>query len=217
MQADQWHDRWRSGRIGFHSSEIARPLKRHWQSLGLPHGSAVFVPFCGKSLDLLWLRDQKHDVVGVELSEIAVESFLNENGIEARRIVGEVFSEYHAPGLHLLAGDLFRLAPQVLTRCTAVYDRAALIALPAGLRRDYAIKLAQLTAPGTQTLLVTLEYPPHELQGPPFSVDSDEVNSLYSKHHDIQLLDRADIWASDPLRTRGVSSLHEVCYRLTRL
>src|ERR1700678_2469778 len=119
MLADQWHARWRSGRIGFHSSEVACPLIQHWPMLSLPRSSTVFVPLCGKSLDLLWLRDQQHNVVGLELSEIAVESFFAENGIGARRTVGKVFSEYRAPGLRLLSGDLLELTPQMLEGCTA--------------------------------------------------------------------------------------------------
>ena len=216
MQADQWHERWRSGRIGFHSDEVARPLMRFWPTFNLTVGSSVFVPLCGKSLDLLWLLDQGHNVVGVELSEIAVESFFCENGIGARRVIGDVFTEYRAPGLRLLCGDLFRMTPQLLEGCTVVYDRAALIALPPELQSDYAVKVAQLTPPGTQTLLITLEYPQHEMRGPPFSVDFDAVNRVYSKHHDMRTLDRADIWGMDPLRTRGITRLHEVCYCLTR-
>ena len=131
--------------------------------------------------------------------------------------MGEAFSEYRAPGLRLLNGDLFQLTPQMLESCTAVYDRAALIALPPELQSDYARKLAQLTAPSTQTLLITLEYPQHEMRGPPFSVDSPVVNRLFSAHHKIRVLEQADILASDPLRARGITRLHEICYHLTRL
>jgi thiopurine S-methyltransferase len=217
MQTDQWHERWRSGRIGFHLSEVAPTLTQFWPTLRLPPGSTVFVPFCGKSLDLLWLHDRRHSVVGVELSEIAVESFFTENGIEARRVVSQGFIEYRAPGLRLFCGDLFNLSAEMLESCSAVYDRAALIAMPPELQNDYAAKLAQLTATGTQTLLVTVEYPQEEMRGPPFSADFGVVNGLYSMHHDIQVLDRADIWATDPLRGRGITRLYEVCYRLTRM
>jgi thiopurine S-methyltransferase len=167
MQADQWHERWRSGRIGFHSGEVARP-------------------------------------------------FFSENGIRARRVIRDAFTEYRAPGLRLLCGDLFHLTPQLLEGCTAVYDRAALIALPLELQGDYALKVAQLTSRGTQTLLITLEYPQHEMRGPPYSVDSDAVDRLCSAHQDICELERVDIWASDPLRSRGITQLGQVCYHLTQ-
>lgn len=217
MEADRWHERWRSGRIGFHQKEVARPLRHLWPRLNLPPGSTVFVPLCGKSLDLLWLRNQGYNVVGLELSEIAVEGFFAENGISARRYARRHFNEYLANGLRLLQADLFELTPQILEPVAAVYDRASLIAMPPALQGRYARKLAELTAAGTQTLLTTLEYPQQEMAGPPFSVDSASVNGLYAAHHQVQEFDRADILASDPLRSRGISQLHEVGYRLTRL
>jgi len=217
VQADQWQHRWQSGRIGFHQNEVARPLTQFWPRLNLPPGSTVFVPLCGKSLDLLWLRDQHHDVVGLELSEIAVEGFFTENGVSARRHTRHHFNEYIATGLRLLQGDFFELTPQILEPVAAVYDRASLIAMPPELQGPYAEKLADLAPAGTQTLLVSLEYPRHEMAGPPFSVDSLSVTRLYSAHHKVRELDRADILASDPLRSRGITRLHEVCYLLTRL
>lgn len=217
MHADQWHERWRSGRTGFHSTEVARPLRQFWSTLKVPRGSGVFVPFCGKSLDLLWLRNQQHRVIGVELSEIAVESFLTGNGILACRDARLRFNEYIAPNLRILQGDFFQLAPEMLGPIGAIYDRASLIAMPPEMQAPYAQKLTELSPAGTETLLVTLEYPQREMSGPPFSVDSLSVNRLYSAHHRVQEVDRADILASDPLRERGVSRLHEVSYRLSRL
>jgi thiopurine S-methyltransferase len=218
VQADFWHARWRDGRIGFQQSTIAPSLTEYWPMLDLPHGSPVFVPLCGKSLDLLWLRDRQHSVVGVELSAVAVESFFMENAILAGRAAGKDFDEFHAPGLRLLCGDFFQLTPQMLDTCVAVYDRAALIAWPPEFWTRYVEKIAQLTASGSQTLLITLEYPQAQMPGPPFSVDGAAVNRLYSAHHEIRLLNRADILASDPkLQARGITSLHEVCYHLTRL
>jgi thiopurine S-methyltransferase len=217
VEAAEWQQRWRSGRIGFHRNEVALSLSQFWPRLNLPLGSSVFVPLCGKSLDLLWLAARPHEVVGLELSEIGLESFFMENGVLARRQTCQGFNEYTAPGLRLLQGDFFELTPQILEPVAAIYDRASLIALPEEWRGRYVEKLAEITAPGTQTLLVTLEYPQREMAGPPFSVDSLSVNRLYSAHHKIQELDRADILASDPLRSRGITRLHEVHYHLTRL
>ena len=216
MESDHWQRRWQSGRIGFHQNEVARPLTQFWRHLSLPRGSTVFVPLCGKSLDLLWLRDQKHDVVGLELSEIAVEGFFTENGVLARRRAPHHFNEYIASGLRVLQGDIFKLTPQILEPVAAIYDRASLIAMPPDLQGPYVGKIAELTPAGTQTLLVSLEYPQHEMAGPPFSVDFLSVTRLYSAHHKIQELDRSDILASDALRSRGITRLHEVCYHLTR-
>jgi thiopurine S-methyltransferase len=218
VQPEFWHERWRTGQIGFHQSATDRNLARHWRVLDLHGGSRVFVPLCGKSLDMLWLRDQGHEVVGVELSATALESFCMENGIPARRRVQRGFDVYQAPKFQLFRGDFFALTPADLGEVAAVYDRAALISWAPELRAPYARHLAALLHPGTQMLLVSLEYPQSQMSGPPFSLMSEEVERLYLPHFKIQEISRQDILAAETwLRARGVKQLSEVCYRMVRL
>ncbi len=218
MQSEFWHDRWQRGQIGFHLPEVHWCLRSHWSGLGVAGTGRVFVPLCGKSVDLLWLRDRAQGVVGVELSAIAVQAFCAENGIPARRRPGASFDLYEAPKLELLCGDFFALAPDPLANITAVYDRAALISWTAGLRESYALHMAELTPSGVQTLLVTMEFPQRQKAGPPFSIPSAEVDRLYSDRYAIEELARHDILATEPrMRAAGVTELFEVCYRLTRL
>ncbi len=218
MQPDFWHDRWRTAQTGFHRSSVDDNLIQHWRDLSLPKAAHVLVPLCGKSLDLLWLRDQGHAVVGVELSDIALQAFFAENGVAARRRTLPHFDLYEAESLECFRGDLFELTPERLGQVGAVYDRASLISWAPEQRDRYAQHLVALTATGTQTLLVTLEYPQTEMKGPPFSVGSEEVHRLYSRHHSIHELARRDVLGNEPrMRARGVSSLTEVCYRITRL
>jgi thiopurine S-methyltransferase len=217
MQPEFWRDRWRTGQIGFHRTQIDRYLREHWPELGLVPTSRVFVPLCGKSQDLLWLRDRGHSVVGVELSDIALQAFCMENGIPARRRTTPDFDLYEAPNLELFCGDFFALTPVNLRNIAAVYDRAALISMTPDLRERYARHMATLTPAGAETLLITLEYPQAQAAGPPFSVPTAEVERLYADHHAIQELSRQDVLASEPkMRARGVTELFEVCYRLTR-
>ena len=218
MQPDFWNRRWQTGQIGFHQSAVDRHLKRYWPDLGLAGGSRVFVPLCGKSLDLLWLQEQHESVTGVELSAVALESFCVEHGVPARRRVLEQFDVYEASNLRLYRGDFFALTPQLLGPVSAVFDRAALISWAPELRAAYVAHLTALTSPGTQTLLVTTEYAQSQMAGPPFSVSADEVDRLYARSHAIQWLFREDVLANEPrLRSRGLTQLREVCYRLTRL
>jgi thiopurine S-methyltransferase len=218
LQPEFWHDRWRKGQIGFHQSAVDRHLPRYWPDLGLAAASRVFVPLCGKSLDLLWLRERGHAVVGIDLSAVALESFWMENGIAAKRRTLDDLEVYEAANLQLYSGDLFALTPQLLGPVSAVYDRAALIAWTPEQRAAYVAHITMLTTPGTQTLLITMEYTQAEMAGPPFSVGADDVESLYAQHHSIRALDRQDILANEArLRSRGLTQLHEACYRLTRL
>jgi thiopurine S-methyltransferase len=213
-----WDARWRSGQIGFHQSAVDRHLEKYWPQLGLDGHGRVFVPLCGKSLDLLWLLEREHSVVGVELSALALESFCTEHGIPARRRMLDHFDVYEAAGLELYRGDFYELSRDILGSFTAVYDRAALISWKPKLRARYVAHMTALTSPGTQTLLITMEYSQAQMTGPPFCVAADEVEHLYARDHAIEVLAKDDVLANEPrLRSRGVTELHEVCYRLTRL
>lgn len=222
MEPQFWLTRWRNGQIGFHQTEVDRSLQRYWTSLGLARAgsgksSRVFVPLCGKSLDLLWLRDQGHFVTGVELSATALEAFCAENGIPAwRRPLGD-FDEYEAEGLSLFRGDFFGLTPSLLGDIDAIYDRAALISWTAELRPAYVARIAVLSHPATPMLLIALEYDQPQMQGPPFCVAREEIERLYSPDFEIRELGRRDILDSEPrMRSRGLTALSEVCYHLVR-
>ncbi|GAC1502528.1 MAG: thiopurine S-methyltransferase [Steroidobacteraceae bacterium] len=218
MRPEFWHARWRAGQTGFHQSKVDRNLEEHWPQLGVASSSRAFVPLCGKSLDLLWLIERGHCVAGVELSAVALESFCMEHGIPAKRRTQDSFDIYESARLELYRGDFFALTPTLLGAVSAVYDRAALTSWPPELREAYALHMAALTNPATQTLLVTLEYPQEQMSGPPFSVGAAEVARLYAPTHEVRQLSKNDVLANEAkFRARGVRQLHEVCYRLTRL
>jgi thiopurine S-methyltransferase len=218
VQPDFWLDRWRSAQIGFHQAAVDRHLKAYWPLLKLPAHSRVFVPLCGKSLDLMWLRTLGHEVIGVELSPVALESFLMEHGIPARRQVLGCFDVYEADGFRLFCGDYFKLTPALLGSVSAVYDRAALISWTPAARESYVRHLTSLTSPGTRTLLITVEFPPEQMQGPPFPLTRDAIENLYAGHYSIEELGRHEILELEPrLKARGLTELREVCYRMTRL
>ncbi len=209
MDPDFWLARWEAGQIGFHRDEINPLLVRHWDALGTPRGGTVFVPLCGKSRDMAWLAARGHRVVGVELSPLAVRDFFAEHGLEPRVERGRVHVRHEAEGITLLLGDYFDLEPDDLGPVAAVYDRAALIALPQAMRPRYAAHMARL-APGVPILLITLEYPEDEMEGPPFSVSPDEVAALYGSQWEMTPLAAMPVLDENPhLREKGLSALTE--------
>ena len=217
MEPEFWLDRWSQGRIGFHQAHVDRLLQQYWAALDIDEGSRVLVPLCGKSLDLLWLRDRGHEVIGVELSEVATEAFFPENGVPGRRRKLAKFDRYEASQLTLFRGDLFDLTSVLLGDVSAIYDRAALISWAPKLRVAYVEHLTAITRKGTSILLITLEYPQAQRYGPPFSLEFAELDRLYSKNYSVEELARRDVLGGAPkMGDKGISSMSEVCYRLVR-
>jgi len=212
-----WHERWESGRIGFHLDRVHPGLLKHWPQLEVASRAPVFVPLCGKSLDLAWLAGEGHPVTGIELSDIAIRDFFSESGHAPSVTTDPPFTIYSAAGISLLQGDFFALQRRQLPHVAAVYDRAALIALPPAMRGNYAQHLATLIAPGSVVLLITVEYDQREMAGPPFAVAPDEVKALLGAEFAVQQLELTPPLEVPPqFRQRGLTSLRERIYRLER-
>lgn len=215
MTPDFWHDRWRRGEIGWHKDEINVHLQEHWPRLGAAAGERVFVPLCGKSLDMLWLAARGHRVLGVEVSPIAVEAFFAENGLKPEVLPEPPFTRWRVDEVEVLCGDFFDLVPGHLAGVNAVFDRASLIAMPPELRPRYAEHLQALLAPGTRVLLITLDYDQSEMAGPPFSVPAGEVTALLGGRFEVRRLAEADVWAENPrFQQRGLTRLVEEVFEL---
>lgn len=216
MKKDFWLERWEREEIGFHQNEVNPHLCEFWPELNLARGSIVFVPLCGKSQDMLWLREQGHMILGVELSAIAVQAFFSENGYTPQHIKSGTFDHCEADGIRILCGDFFDLSRDDMANVSAVYDRASLIALPPEMRIRYVRHLVSILPPATQILLITVDYPQSEMQGPPFSVSSGEVEALYREYAEVRLLAHLEVLAQNPrFQQRGLSRLQENIFQLT--
>jgi thiopurine S-methyltransferase (Se/Te detoxification family) len=192
MKAEFWHQRWRSGETRFHETQANPLLVRHFEALPPSAGGRVFVPLCGKSLDIAWLLDRGRRVVGAELSHEAVEQLFAELGVEPVRQEKGSLVKFSAEGIDIFAGDIFDLNPEVLGPVDAVYDRAALVALPEEMRASYASHLVKITR-GAPQLLISYEYEQEKMPGPPFDVREPEIRRHYAASHDIHLLEREEM------------------------
>jgi thiopurine S-methyltransferase len=209
MQPDYWLERWQEGRIGFHRVDVnPRLVENHPRVLG--ETIRVLVPLCGKSADLEWLAVQGHEVVGIELSDVAARAFFSERNIEPERAEQPPFVAYRHGAVTILVGDFFAATPELTGYCDGVYDRAALIALPEELRARYAAHLPTLLAPKAKLLLVTLDYDAEG--GPPFRVSPAEVEQRYGAAR-ITALGCVDARedAPGPVQ-RGATFVHENTY-----
>jgi len=221
MDPEFWHQRWRERQIGFHQSSPHPFLERWWPTLAVAPGARVYVPLCGKSLDMVWLAVRGYAVVGSEISSLAVADFFGEQQHQHIDVVLESrgpFSVHRAGRYELLQGDALQLTPELLGPVQAAYDRAALVALPPAMRETYADSFATLMPSGSRTLLVAFEYAQQVKAGPPFSVTPDEVVTLYDGLFKVDELERVDIIGESPkFAAAGLDALFEVAYSLTRL
>lgn len=184
MDHDFWHQRWQNQQIGFHLGEVNPFLLAHFQALGLQAGQRILVPLCGKTLDMHWLLAQGLQVVGAELSQLAIEALFTDLGITPEITQLDHFRHYRAGNIEIFQGDFFALTPTLLRSVDAVYDRAALIALPGDMRARYARHLMQITGTAQQ-LLISFQYDQSLVAGPPFSVSKAEVSSHYDNDYTV--------------------------------
>ncbi len=217
MEPGYWQQRWADGRIGFHRDEVNPRLREHWHRLAPGPGERVFVPLCGKALDLPWLAGQGVTPVGVELSARAVAELFDEHGIAAQRRCAGKLECWQGGGMEIHCGDFFDLAPEEVGAVAAVWDRAALIALPADMRADYVAHCARLLPAGARLLLVTMAYADDGIAGPPFSVRPAEVESVYGPWFHVAALER-DTPGDAPgdLAAQGVAQTRESVWLLQR-
>jgi thiopurine S-methyltransferase len=214
MDPDFWHARWRERQIAFNQPETNPLLVEHWRTLGVRRDALVFVPLAGKSIDMRWLRKQGHSIVAVELSPVAIAEFFDESGLSPTRTTEGPFEVWRADGYRVLQGDFFDLREEHLEGVEAVYDRAALIALPPPLRAAYSRALAERLPASAGILLIAMESHPIAADGPPFTVQEDEVRSLFRPAFHVEVLERT---AFEQV-TRGdrVVSRASVAYALSR-
>jgi len=192
MEADFWHRKWANNDIGFHEGAVNPLLVKHFSSLGLERGDRVFLPLCGKTLDIHWLLSNDYRVVGAELSKLAVEQLFDELGVEPVVSACGPSRRYSAPNLDVFVGDIFDVSRELLGPVDAIYDRAALVALPEAMRGRYTAHLMDITAKAPQ-LLICFEYDQSLMAGPPFSLAGAEVARHYRATYEVTLLDGVDI------------------------
>jgi thiopurine S-methyltransferase len=202
-----WLDLWHEGRTSFHKGEVNPDLSTFWPEMNLPADSNILVPLCGKSLDLLWLCQQGFRVTGVELSERAVQQFADEHQIEFQQEHVATGTRFFTDRLQIWVADIFILEPSLMSSVDAIYDRAALIALPQQLRSAYVTRCLNWLKPGGRILLKTMHYDQEVMEGPPYSVSDGETRELYKSCSAIRCVKQSTeiIERSNHLHDRGLS------------
>ena len=187
MQADFWHRKWEKGEIGFHEAEANTLMRENIHKLALDKGSRIFLPLCGKTRDIHWLLEQGYHVAGAELSEMAVKELFADLKLIPTIVKQGSLTHYSAENIDIFVGDIFNLTEEQLGKVDAIYDRAALVALPEAMRQQYTQHLTTISH-GAAQLLITFEYDQSLMQGPPFSIGLALIKQYYQSRYSIELL-----------------------------
>ena len=192
MDAEFWHERWDANEIGFHQKQGNALLKAHFAKLNIAADGRIFIPLCGKSKDIAWMLAHGYRVAGAELSEIAVKALFDELGVVPDVLVVGELRRYHAENIDIFVGDIFKLSKELLGSIDAIYDRAALVALPLEMRHLYTKHMVSISSVAPQ-LLICFEYDQSLQDGPPFSITENELREHYVSNYMISLVERVDV------------------------
>lgn len=217
MEAEFWHQKWEEQQLGFHLGFVNPLLEKFWPSLNLDDNAKVFVPLCGKTLDLLYLAQHNKQVIGCELSEIGTKQFFTENQLTFTQQVDDKVQRFSSDNICIIQGDFFNLASSLTRECNAFYDRGSLIALPEAMRQSYVKQLAKLINSGAKGILITLDYHQDKVSGPPFAVSDAWVQQYLADEFDINLLNSELIDFDNPRFIKNnVDKVTQSVYQLTR-
>jgi thiopurine S-methyltransferase len=192
MEPNFWQKKWEANEIAFHESKANPLLLQHFKQLSVKKGSRIFLPLCGKTLDISWLLSNGYRVAGAELSKIAIEQLFTELGVIPEISIHNELYLYSASNINIFVGDIFNLSASTLGQIDAIYDRAALVALPKEMRNQYSTHLMAITNNAPQ-LLICYEYNQNLLEGPPFSIHKEEVKQHYNAIYNLTLLDSQNL------------------------
>jgi len=199
ITSEEWIRRWKVGQIGFHKLQPHDDLIKHENQV-LPEPGSVLIPLCGKTVDMKYLADKGHKVVGIEMSETGVVDFFKEQSMNYSRknhptMPFEVFAAESA-GIVIYLGNLFDSNLQMLGQFDAIWDRGAFVAINSSEREKYCNLMATLLKPNGAWLLNCCEYDGTKYGGPPHSIGENEVKRLLTDKFIVAKLDTYDLTAA---------------------
>ncbi|MEE2904601.1 MAG: thiopurine S-methyltransferase [Myxococcota bacterium] len=207
-----WLKKWNDGIIGFHRKSVNEKLSHFFDQIKDESTKRVYVPLCGKSLDMIWLAQQGMEVIGSEISELAIQQFFRENEISFE----QTRRRFSSQQVVIENEDFFNFDPRELGTVDAIYDRAAMVAMPSERHAEYAERLLEILRPGGSILLVTFTYKQEQMSGPPFSVTEQSVLQYFKTAKITQLFHQSILEKEPKFQSRGLDSLTETVWRVQK-
>ncbi len=216
MNNQLWIAKWKRNDIAFHQLSINPLLQRYIANLNLSSGDQILVPLCGKSIDITWLSKSKFHVIGVELSEIAIQAYFDALKVIPEKHHQRHFTKWSYQNIEIWCGDIFDLKKMDLAKIKLLYDNASLTAFSAEDRIQYVRHFSDNLPHDCQILLITDETPDDQQFNSMKTIDS-EVTALYAAHHKIELLHGENCFKKDPEYPEGPNRpMEEKVYLIKR-
>ncbi len=193
---EQWTQAWDKGTIGWHRDKVDAILQKYLKQLcGDKESISILVTLCGKTLDLPWLADEGHSVVGCELAELAGKQLFEENDIPFSVTTIDdfkVFSATDSKKLKFYAGDFFKVNAALIGTFDVIWDHNAFGAVSPNDRSRYIELLSSLLVPGGKILLSNWEYDQSKRNFAPYSLNSEQIKEYFGTLFEVELLERMD-------------------------
>lgn len=182
LTAEDWHKRyWEDNNLYFHCEEPHDMLVKFYDRICGERNERIFLPLCGKSVDLMWLANRGHEVVGLEFSDIAVKAVFEESNQEYNVLTQDNFDVYKAKNvpLTIYKGDFFLITNKLLGKFDAVWDRGGFTAIEAERRSEYVKILLTLLQETGKVLLFSVNFDTSSYGGPPYPASIENVKDYF--------------------------------------
>ncbi|KAG9479202.1 thiopurine S-methyltransferase [Eleutherodactylus coqui] len=220
LSHEDWKEKWETRNIGFHVANV-HPLLAEFLN-EMQDGRTqmnIFFPLCGKAVDMKWLADMGHNIVGVEVCEMGLREFFTEQDIPYTEevvagIPGAKVFKSTSGNISLYCCSIYDITDSVIGKFDGVWDRGAMVAVNPKDRQRYANVVLSLMAKDCRYLLVTFEYDPKLIKGPPFYVPESDIENFLGPSCTVKLLKKIDA-LTDRQKQWGLDFCFEKIYLLT--
>ncbi|XP_013388873.1 probable thiopurine S-methyltransferase [Lingula anatina] len=190
---DGWIGAWERNSTRWHMPNVNCFLEEFLDVLLAGKKAAkILVPLCGKTIDMKWLADLGHTVIGVDGAEKAATEFFTEQNIAYKvepcdAIQGTLCCSMDNK-IRIYVGDFFKFNQDFEGQFDAIWDRASLVAIDESDRLQYVNILNSVLKPGCHCLIEAMDFIPSEKSGSPHAIPLECVRELFGNDYNVKLL-----------------------------
>lgn len=156
MTVGMWKECWNTPNVEFHNPQLNELFVKYHQRMLTRPGMRIFVPLCGKAVEMKWLVDHGHKVVGLEAAPVPCKAFFEENGIpynvkEMKGIHGEKYESLDH-NIVIYSCDFFLFTADICGEFDGIWDSGGLNSMDVEDREAYIRRIRTLMGKGCVNL-----------------------------------------------------------------